>query len=156
MLLHLDQLSSPHSACNVMNSSPDREKAIAIAVNLLKHKSLRLTQVLKDLLTFFQNPNYTKEVLEAAVIKLIYTCPESAVWLFQHPEVLAPHIRAREIIAQELTQNLLNCGYTAADFCFMNDYSLEISEAFKSKLQSYQQEPLNQDIFALITLLLQQ
>ncbi|MBI4785331.1 MAG: hypothetical protein HY785_29105 [Oscillatoriophycideae cyanobacterium NC_groundwater_1537_Pr4_S-0.65um_50_18] len=124
-----------------MNPSLDREKAIAIAVNLLKHKSPRLVQALKDLLTFIPNPGYTKDVLEAAVVKLIYACPESALWLFQHPEVLTPHIQAREIIAQELTQSLLSWGYTLENFGFTADYALEMSEDMKRSLLDCQREP---------------
>lgn len=150
MLLQSQFAKYPRSACTVMTSSLNREKAIAIAVNLLKHKSPRLAQALKDLLTFIPNPNYTKDILEAAVIKLIYTCPESALWLFQHPEVLGSHIQAREIIAQELTQNLISRGHTLEDFHFTTDYSLEMSEDLKSSLLACQQETLDKTIATLI------
>lgn len=155
MLLQSQFAKCPRSACTVMTPSLDREKAIAIAVNLLNHKNPRLVQVLKDLLTFIPNPGYTKEVLEAAVIKLIYTCPESALWLFQHSEVLAPHIQARKIIALELTQNLLSWGHTVEDFRFTADYSLEMSENLKSNLLAFQQETPDQAIVALIINLIQ-
>lgn len=137
-----------------MNSSLDREKAIAIAVNLLKHRSPRLVQALKDLLTFIPNPNYTKDILEAAVVKLIYTCPESALWLFQNPEVLAPHIQSRKIIAQELTQSLLSWGYTRENFRFTTDYFLKINENLRSSLLTCQHEIPNQAVATLISSLL--
>jgi hypothetical protein len=150
MLFHSQLADCPRSACTVMTPSLDREKAIAIAVNLLKHKSPRLVQALKDLLTFIPNPDYTKDVLEAAVIKLIYTCPEAALWLFQHPELLAPHIQLRKIIAQELTQNLLSWGYTLEDFCFSADHSLKVSENLKSSLIAWQQEAPDKAVLTLI------
>lgn len=154
MSLHLQQPYSLLPACTVMSPTLDREKAIAIAVNLLKHKSPRIVQVLKDLLTFIPNPNYTKDVLEAAVIKLTYTCPDSALWLFQHPEVLAPHIQAREIITQELTQQLISWGHTLESFRFTNDYSLEVSENLRSSLLACQQESPDKAVVALIINLL--
>lgn len=138
-----------------MTPSLDREKAIAIAVNLLKHRSPRLAQALKDLLTFIPNPNYTKDILEAAVIKLVHTCPESALWLFQHPEVLAPHIQVRKIMAQELTRNLLSWGYKTEKFHFTADYSLAMSEKLKSSLLACQQEAPNKAIVTLIVNLLE-
>lgn len=154
MPLHSQSANCPRSACTLMIPSLDREKAIAIAVNLLMHESPRLAQALKDLLTFVPNPIYTKDVLEAAVIKLVDTCPASALWLFQHPEVLAPHIQAREIIAQRLTENLLSLGYTLEDFHFTANYSLEMSESMKSSLLTCQQETSNQAVIALINDLL--
>ena len=71
--------------------------------------------------------------------------------MFQHPEVLAPHIQAEEIIAQELTQNLLSWGYTLEDFHFTTDYSLEMSEILKSILPASQQETSKQTVVALIS-----
>lgn len=154
MPLYLQQPCSPQSGCTTMTPSLDREKVIAIAVNLLKHESPRIVQALKDLLTFVPNPNYTRDVLEAAIVKLIYTYPQSALWLFQHPEVVEPQIQVREIIAQELTRNLLAWGYTLEDFRFTGDYSLEVSENLKSNLPACQQEPSDQAVVALITNLL--
>jgi hypothetical protein len=150
MLLYPQQPHSPQIAHTTMNPSLDREKAIAIAVNLLKHRSPRLVQSLKDLLTFVPNPDYSKDILEAAVIKLIYTCPESALWLFQHPKVLAPHIQARKIIAQEVTQSLLSWGYTLENFRFTTDYFLEMSEDMKSSLLTCQQETPDTAVVGLI------
>lgn len=137
-----------------MPSSLDREKAIAIAVNLLKRENPRIVQSLKDLLTFIPNPNYTKDVLEAAIIKLIYTHPQSALWLFQHPEVVEPQIQVREVIAQELTQTLLSWGYTLKDFRFTADYYLEMSESLKNSLLTCQQEAPDQAVVALVINLL--
>lgn len=137
-----------------MTSSVDREKAIAIAVNLLKHKSPRLVQALKDLLTFIPNPDYSRDILMAAVIKLTHTCPEAALWLFQHPKMLVPHIQTRKVIAQELTQSLLSWGYTLEHFCFTGDYFLEMSEDMKRSLLAHQQETPGQALVDLVIVLL--
>lgn len=150
MSLDLQQPHGLQSACTTMNSSLDHKKAIAIAVNLLKHKSPRLVQALKDLLTFMPNPDHAKDVLEAAVIKLTYTCPESALWLFQNPGLLAPYIQVREIMARELTQNLFSWGYTLENFRFTADYSLRVSEKLKNSLLAYQQETPGKAIVDLI------
>lgn len=154
MLLYPQPSYRPQTAWTAMNTSLDHEKAIAIAVNLLKRKSPRLVQALKDLLTFLPNPDHSKDVLEAAVIKLVYTCPESTLWLFQHPKVLAPHIQAREIIAQELTQTLLAWGYTLEDFRFTTDCALKMSEDTKSSLLTRHPETADEAVIVLISSLL--
>lgn len=150
MLLQSNHLHDSQSACTLMHSSLDREKAIAIAVNLLKHKNPRIVQTLKDLLTFVPNPNYTRDVLEAAVLELIYTSPQSALWLFQHPEVVNPHIHVRQIVAQELTQKLLSWKYTLEDFNFTSDYSLVMDKDIKKSLSSISLEVGEEPICALI------
>lgn len=123
-----------------MSTISENEKAVKIAVSLLKHKSPQTVQTLKDLLTFIPNPNHVKEVLTSAVIKLVHHCPQSALWLFQHPEVLAPEIQVREIIIQELTQKLYAWGYTSDDFYFTDDDQLEVDNATKYSLYA---EPAN-------------
>ena len=79
MLTHSQSTNCFRSVYSVMALPLDRETTITIAVDLLMHKSSRLVQALKDLLTFVPNPIYTKDVLEAAVTKLIYTCPASTL-----------------------------------------------------------------------------
>ncbi|HEY9663583.1 MAG TPA: hypothetical protein V6C65_34480 [Allocoleopsis sp.] len=104
------------------------EKAVTIAVSLLKHKSPKTIQTLKNFLTFIPNPNHVKAVLAAAVINLVYHSPRTAAWLFQHPEVLAPEIDVRQIIAQTLTQTVYTWGYAPQDFYFDDDYQIFINE----------------------------
>ncbi len=127
---------SPHPTHSTMTSSPNHEKAIAIAISLLKHKNPQTTQTLKDLLTFIPNPNHVKNVLTTAVIELIDKCPQAALWLFQNPEVIEPEIRVKEIIAQELTRKIVSWGYTAKDFHFTTDYALEMSDDAQRSLLS--------------------
>lgn len=122
---------------NTMTFSPSYEKAVAIAISLLKHKNPQTTQTLKDLLTFIPNPNHIKNVLTTAVIELIDKCPQAALWLFQNPEVIEPEIRVKEIIAQELTRKIVSWGYTAKDFRFTPDYALEMSDDAQRSLLSH-------------------
>jgi hypothetical protein len=138
----------------VMTSSTEHEKAIAITISLLKHKSPRTVQLLKDLLTFIPNPNHIKSVLTTAVIQLIYTCPQSALWLFQHPEVVAPEVQVREIIVQEVTRKILSLGYTSKDFRFTADHGLEMSHDSKQALLSYQASLTEEPVLNLIQSLL--
>jgi hypothetical protein len=137
-----------------MISTTDKEKAIAIAISLLKHKNPQTVQMLKDLLTFIPNPNHVKEVLAAAVIHLVHTCPKSALWLFFHPDVLAPEIQARDIIAAEITCKILSWGYSLEDFHFTADNCLEVTKAAQQSLLSTRPNPEDESIFALIRALL--
>ena len=46
------------------DTTPSRnEKAVTIAISLLKHKSPKTVQTLKNFLTFIPNPNHVKAVL---------------------------------------------------------------------------------------------
>lgn len=137
-----------------MISTPDKEKAIAIAISLLKHKNPQTVQMLKDLLTFIPNPNHIKEVLAVAVIRLVHSCPKSALWLFRYPGVLAPEIQARDIIAAEVTCKILSWGYSLEDFHFTNDNYLEVTEAAQQSLLSIRPNLNDELIFALIRALL--
>ncbi|HEY9658311.1 MAG TPA: hypothetical protein V6C65_07660, partial [Allocoleopsis sp.] len=99
-----------------MLTSSDNEKAVTIAISLLKQKSPKNIQTLKDLLTFIPNPNHIKAILKTAVIEIVHSCPQSALWLFQNAEVLEPEIQVREVIIQELTNTLRVWGYTSEEF----------------------------------------
>ncbi len=111
------------------DTTPSRnEKAVTIAISLLKHKSPKTVQTLKNFLTFIPNPNHVKAVLAAALINLVYHSPRTAAWLFQHPEVLAPEIDLREIIAQALTQTVRAWGYASHEFYFDADYQLFMND----------------------------
>lgn len=154
MSLYSQALISPKSAFNGMTSSPDHEKAISIAISLLKRKNPQTVQTLKNLLTFIPNPNHVKAILTTAVTRLIYTCPQSALWLFQHPDVLEPKIQVREIIAQELTRKVLSWGYRLEDFYFTADHHLEMSEDTKRSLLSQQPEAVDEPVLTLIRALL--
>lgn len=115
--------------CSMADATPSRnEKAVTIAISLLKHKSPETVQTLKNFLTFIPNPNHVKAVLTSAVIDLVYHSPRTSAWLFQHPEVLAPEIDVREIIALTLTQTVYAWGYAPHDFYFDDDYQLFINE----------------------------
>ncbi|XGW00718.1 MAG: hypothetical protein ACAF41_33835 (plasmid) [Leptolyngbya sp. BL-A-14] len=132
----------------------DHEQAIAIAVSLLKQQNPQTVQTLKDLLTFIPNPEHVNDVLTAAVLRLVYTCSKTALWLFRHPDVLAPGIQARDIIAQALTRQALAWGYSYEDFHFTADYALEVTEATRQALLSSQPHPDEQSAFDLIRVLL--
>jgi hypothetical protein len=132
------------------------EKATTIAISLLKHKSPQTIQTLKNLLTFIPNPNHVKEILTTAVIDLIHTSPQSALWLFQHSEVLEPEIQVKDIIAQELTNEVLSWGYTLEDFHFTADHNLEISEGTKRSLLSHHSFSVDKASLMLIHALLTQ
>lgn len=138
-----------------MVPSPIHEKAIAIAMSLLQQKNPQAIQTLKDLLTFIPNPNHTKEILTTAVVRLIYTCPESILWLFQHPEVVAPEIQVRDIVAQELTRILCSWGYALESFHFTSERYLVMQEDSRQLLLSGKNIPVNEPILILIRSLLQ-
>lgn len=137
-------------------ASYSNEKALTIAISLLKRKNPQNIETLKNLLFFIPNPNHVKDVLAAAVIELIHTCPHSAFWLFQHPELLEPEIKVREIVAEELTRKLLSWGYSPESFHFTSSYTLVISESKKCSLLSHQPSPTDRASFALIKTLLKQ
>ncbi len=139
-----------------MSTSSENGKAVKIAVSLLKRKSPQTIQTLKNLLTFIPNPNHIKDVLTTAVIELIHSCPESAFWLFQHPEVLEPEMHVRDIIIQELTSKFYDWGYTSDDFHFTADQQLEINETTKSSLLSHNSSPVDETSLTLIQTLLMQ
>lgn len=129
--------SPKHIPLATLTAMPSyNRKAVTIAISLLKRKSPQTIQTLKNLLTFIPNPNHIKDVLIAAVIELVHTCPQTALWLFQYPEVLEPEIQVRDIIIQELTNQFYAWGYTSNDFHFTDDQHLEISEATKFSLLS--------------------
>jgi hypothetical protein len=132
----------------------DREPVIAIAVRLLTQQNAPAVQTLKALLTLIPHPEPVKEVLTAAVLRLVQTYPKTALWLFRHPDVLAPEIQARGIIAQALTRKALAWGYTLADFHFTAHYALEVTEATRQALLSAQPHPDEESTFALIRVLL--
>jgi hypothetical protein len=132
------------------------EKAVTIAISLLKHQSPQTIQTLKDLLTFIPNPNHVKDVLKTAVIELVHHCPQSAFWLFQHPDVLEPEIHTREIIVQELTNKFYAWGYTPDDFHFTANQRLELSETTKFSLMSYKSTAADAACLALIQAILVQ
>lgn len=127
---------------------------IAIAVCLLKHQNPKTIQTLKDLLTFIPNPNHIKEILTRAVIQLTHTCPQSALWLFHHPDVVEPEIRARDIIAQEVAQQLLAEGYIAKDFFITTNYRLEMTSTAKQVFFANSAEIIEKPILSLIQALL--
>lgn len=135
--------------------SSDNDKAVMIAVSLLKRKHPPTIQTLKKFLTFIPNPNHIKNILKTAVLKLIYTCPHSAFWLYQHPEVLEPEIQVREIIAEELRHKLLAWGYAPDDFCFATSSMLEVREGDKTALIS-PKTPADEAVLTLIHALLTQ
>jgi hypothetical protein len=132
------------------------DKAVMIAVSLLKRKNSPHIQTLKRLLTFIPNPNHIKDVLKTAVLELIYTCPQSALWLYQHPEVLEPEIQVREIIAEELQRKLLDWGYTPDDFYFTVYPELEVSESAKTDLLFSKPVPTDEAPLTLIRALINQ
>lgn len=136
-----------------MSTPSNHGQAIAIAISLLKRHNPHTIQTLKNLLTFIPNPNHIRKILTTAVIELVDNCPQSALWLFQHPDVLEPEIDVREIIAKELTAKLLSWGYTANDFNFTDDYTLKINEATQNHLCPHMQ-PLEDNAHALICALL--
>lgn len=145
---------SPNSADITMPLSLDSGKAIAIAVSLLKHENPKTIQALKDLLTFIPNPNQVKDILTTAVQRLIYISPQSALWLFQHPELLEPEIRVSEIVAQELIGKLISWGYQLDNIYFTPDYQLKVNESTKQSLLSHQVEASDEPILTLIRSLL--
>ncbi|XHX75920.1 MAG: hypothetical protein RBJ76_15875 [Stenomitos frigidus ULC029] len=131
------------------------ERALIIAIILLKRQRPKNIQTLKDLLTFIPNPNHVKDILTTALIEVIYTNPQSALWLFQHPELLS-EIPVRAIIAEELTSQALSWGYTAENFYFTADHTLEASESTQHALFAPQQIPVDESALALIRSLLMQ
>lgn len=137
-----------------MLTSSDNEKAVTIAISLLKHKSPKNVQILKNLLTFIPNPNHIKAILKTAVIEIVHSCPQSALWLFQHAEVLEPEIQAREVIVQELTNTLHSWGYPSDEFQVTDDQHLAVSEATKLALLSHQPSSMDTAALTLIRLLL--
>jgi hypothetical protein len=132
------------------------DKAVMIAVSLLKRKNPPHIQTLKRLLTFIPNPNHIKDVLKTAVLELIYTSPQSALWLYQHPEVLEPEIQVREIIAEELQRKLLDWGYTPDDFYFTVYPELEVGESAKTDLLFSKPIPTDEAALTLIRALINQ
>lgn len=130
------------------------EKAITIAISLLKRKNPEHIETLKNFLTFIPNPNHIKDVLATAVIELIDTNPQSAFWLFQNSELLDPEIQVKEIIANELTKKFLSWGYSYEDFYFTSNYNLVIVESKKKSLFSDPPLPDDQASLSLIQLLL--
>lgn len=146
--------ASPQFVSTAMISSPDNEKAIAIAVSLLKHKSPKNIQTLKDLLTFIPNPNRVNDILEIAVMRLIHVSPKSAFWLFQNPQLLAPEVNVREVITRELMPKILSWGYPKEHFHIADDYRLNVSDDTKRALLLHHPEAADKSIFMLICELL--
>lgn len=135
--------------------SSDNDKAVMIAVSLLKRKHPPTIQTLKNFLTFIPNPNHIKNILKTAVVELIYTCPHSAFWLYQHPEVLEPEIQVREIIAEELQHKLLAWGYTPDDFYFATSPMLAVRDGDKATLVA-PETPADKAVLTLLHALLSQ
>lgn len=139
---------------SMADSTPfHNEKAVTIAISLLKHRNPKTVQTLKNLLTFIPNPNHIKAVLTTAVIDLVRHSPRTAVWLFQHPEVLAPEIEAREVIAQTLTQTVYAWGYTPKDFYFDHDYQLTMNEEISLNQIIEARSPEDRSVLILIAAL---
>lgn len=145
---------SSKSIDTAMTSSFDHGKAILIAMSLLKSENPQAIQKLKDLLTFFGNSKQVNNILTTTVLRLIYTSPPSALWLFRHPDILAPEVKVREIVAQELTRKILSWGYTLEDFYFTSDSHLEMSKDIQRSLFSKQQDTEDELVLALIRALL--
>lgn len=137
-----------------MTSEISHEQAILLTTNLLRRQNSQTVKTLQDLLTFIPNPNHVKEILTAAVIRLIYSSPQSTMWLFQNPEVVEPQIQVRETIAQELAHKLLSWGYKLEDFHFTAERELAMSEAAKHSLLSYQPIPSDEPVLILVRALL--
>lgn len=148
------QFSSRAEFALTAMSTSSHEKAITIAVSLLKTNNSQTIQTLKDLLTFIPNPNHIKNVLASAVIELVYTYPESAFWLFQNPEALQSQIDVKQLIAEELTNKLLSWGYTLNDFYFTTDYKLEVTEAIRQHFFRDEYTFTNEAVLILIRSLL--
>ncbi|PZV00674.1 MAG: hypothetical protein DCF32_17170 [Leptolyngbya sp.] len=137
-----------------MIPSPDNEKAIAIAITLLKRKSPQNIQTLKNLLTFIPNPNHINTVLAIAVMRLIYICPKSAFWLFENPQLLEPEVNVRAIIIRELMPKVLSWGYPKENFHITDDYRLDVSDDTKHALLLHRPEPADESMFMLLCALL--
>lgn len=135
-------------------SSLDPEKAVSIAILLLKHRSEQKVERLQALLTYTAHPERAAEILTTAVIRLVHTCPRTALWLFQHPRILEPAIQTREIVAWELTRELLSRGYSPEDFSFTPERDLETSENFRRSLFADRTAGADTPVFALIRALL--
>lgn len=125
------------------------ERATVIAVSLLKLRDLKPIQLLKDLLTFIPNPGHIRAILTHAVVKVVDDDPQSALWLFQHLDVLEPEIQVKAVIVQALTQKLYALGYTSHDVRVTDDYHLNFSEAAIHILRS-QSDPDQEDVITLI------
>jgi hypothetical protein len=147
-------LASPEIAYSTLRSLADDEPAIAIAVRLLKQHNPQTVQTLKALLTFIPHPDDINQVLSAAVLRLVHTCPKTALWLFRHPDVLAPELQTRDIIAQALIHQALAWGYTGEDFHFTAHYALAVTAATRQALLSAQPHPDEESVFKLIRVLL--
>ncbi|WP_254173032.1 hypothetical protein [Planktothrix pseudagardhii] len=134
--------------------SQDFEVTINIAIALLKDKNVNNLSILKNFLSFIPNPNHIKEVLIKAVQAVVNTCPQTTLWLLQHPHCLEPEVNVRDVIHQEISNKLLFLGLTLEDFTFDSEGYLVFPDSFKTELLKSSKIPLpNEDITLILTVL---
>lgn len=134
--------------------SQDFEVTINIAIALLKDKNVNNLSILKNFLSFIPNPNHIKQVLIKAVQAVVNTCPQTTLWLLQHPHCLEPEVNVRDVIHQEISNKLLFLGLTLEDFTFDSEGYLILADSLKAELLKSSKIPLpNEDITLILTVL---
>lgn len=136
------------------NYSQDFEMTISIAISLLKDQNVNNLVILKNFLSFIPNPNHIKEVLTKAVQSVVNTCPQTTLWLLQHPHCLEPEVNVKNVIHQEISHKLLHLGLTLEDFTFDSEGYLLLPDAFKQELlKSSKLPPPDEDITLIFAVL---
>lgn len=134
--------------------SQDFEMTINIAIALLKDQNVNNLSILKNFLSFIPNPNHIKEILTKAVQAVVNTCPQTTLWLLQHPHCLEPEVNVKDVIHQEISNKLLFLGLTLEDFTFDSEGYLVLPDSFKPELLKSSKFPLpNEDITLILTVL---
>lgn len=112
------------------------QKAVTVAVSLLKRNNPKTIETLKNLLTFIPNPKQVSYILKTAVAELVYSCPHSVYWLFQRPALLEPELQVRESVLAEVSHRLITWGYTSKEFQVTSEQCLHIDDATLGELRS--------------------
>lgn len=87
------------------------EQNVALSATLLQSQNAKTIQRLKDLLTFTRSPTRIREVLTAAIERLIASSPETICWLLANSDALQPEVNVTEVVTWKLIQTLLAQGY---------------------------------------------
>lgn len=130
------------------------QKAITIAISLLKRNNPKTIETLKNLLTFIPNPNHVNGVLKTAVVELVYSSPHSAYWLFQHPELLEPELQVQEIILTEVINTLVAWGCASDEVSITAEQRLQMDDAVLDRLRSQCATPADEAVLTLVILLM--
>jgi hypothetical protein len=121
-----------------MHDAEESERYTRIAIRLLQMQNRRTIFMLKDFLTNLPSPSFGKQILTAAITKLVDISPDTVCWLLNHSDVLQPEVDVVMIVTQAILERLVDLGLIyERDFQFKAHRRLELSEAAKLALSAH-------------------